>query len=104
YVDESRAGDDYTLAGADLTLQAGKGTYVKLEHTRTESTSAPVFFSDNGGFTFTQLNPVGPRTGEASAVDARVNFKELGLTEQDWSTGLWWRQVDAGYSVSRYDT
>ncbi|WP_228062499.1 TonB-dependent receptor [Lysobacter sp. H23M47] len=104
YVDENRAGDDYTLAGADLTLQAGKGTYLKLEHTRTESTSAPVFFSDNGGFTFTQLNPVGPRSGEASAVDARVNFKELGLIERDWTAGAWWRRVDAGYSVSRYDT
>ncbi|QOW21708.1 TonB-dependent receptor [Novilysobacter avium] len=103
YVDESRAGDDYTLAGADLTLQAGKGTYLKLEHTRTESTSAPVFFSDNGGFTFTQLNPVGPRTGEASAVDARANFKELGVTDRDWSAGAWWRRVDAGYSVSRFD-
>lgn len=104
YVDENRAGDDYTLAGADLTLQAGKGTYLKLEHTRTESTSAPVFFSDNGGFTFTQINPAGPRTGEASAVDARLNFKELGVSQQDWSTGLWWRRVDAGYSVSRHDT
>ncbi|MGY0558656.1 MULTISPECIES: hypothetical protein [unclassified Lysobacter] len=103
HVDENRAGDDYTLAGVDLTLQAGKGTYLKLEHSQTEATGAPVFFSDNGGFTFTQLNPVGPREGEASAAEARLNFKELGITEQDWSTGAWWRRVDAGYSVSRHD-
>ncbi|KAF1721601.1 TonB-dependent receptor [Pseudoxanthomonas wuyuanensis] len=103
YVDENRAGEDYTLMAADVTLQAGKGTYLKLEHSRTEATSAPVFFSDNGGLSFTRLNPTGPREGEASAVEARVNFRELGWSEQDWSAAAWWRQVDAGYSISRYD-
>ncbi|NZA28520.1 hypothetical protein H0E84_19280 [Luteimonas sp. SJ-92] len=104
YVDENRAGEDYTLMAADLTLQAGKGTYLKLEHGRTEATSAPVFFSDNGGLSFTQLNPQGPREGDASAVEARANFQELGWTEQEWSAAAWWRQVDAGYSISRFDT
>ena len=103
YVDERRAGEDYTIMGGDLTLQAGKGTYVKAEYTATESYSSPVFFSDNGGFTFTQLNPVGPREGEAKSVEARVNLKELGWTEQDWSAGAWWRDVGAGYSIGRYD-
>lgn len=103
YVDENRAGDDYTLAAGDITLQAGRGTYLKAEYSQTESFSAPVFFSDNGGFTFSQLNPVGPREGEAKAVEARVNFRELGWIEQDWSAGAWWRRVGAGYSVSRFD-
>ncbi len=105
YVDENRAGEDYTLMSADVTLQAGKGTYLKLEHSRTESTSAPIFFSDNGGLSFTELNAAaGLREGEASSVEARANFQELGWTEQPWSAGAWWRQVDAGYSISRYDT
>jgi hypothetical protein len=104
YVEENRSGQDYTLAGGDMTLQAGKGTYLKAEYTHTESLSTPVFFSDNGGFTFTQLNPGGPRQGAAKAVEARANFRELGWTQQDWSAGAWWRTVDAGYSVSRYDT
>jgi hypothetical protein len=103
FVDENRAGEDYTLASGDITLQAGKGTYLKAEYTQTESFSAPVFFSDNGGFTFTQLNPTGPREGQAKAVEARVNLKELGWTAQDWSAGAWWREVGAGYSISRYD-
>ncbi len=104
YVDENRGGEDYTLAAGDITLQAGRGTYLKAEYSQTESFSAPVFFSDNGGFTFTQLNPVGPREGEAKAVEARANFRELGWTAQDWSAGAWWRRVGAGYSISRYDT
>lgn len=103
-VEENRAGEDYTLRGADLTLQAGKGTYLKLEHSGTESASAPIFFSDNGGLSFAQLNPTGLREGDASAVEARANLQELGWTEQPWSAGAWWRDVDAGYSISRYDT
>ncbi|WP_217645722.1 hypothetical protein [Pseudoxanthomonas sp. GM95] len=104
YVEENRAGEDYTLAGGDLTLQAGKGTYLKAEYTQTESYSTPVFFSDNGGFTFTQLNSTAPREGDAKAVEARANFKELGWTQNDWAAGAWWREVGSGYSVSRYDT
>lgn len=103
YVDENRAGQDYTLAGGDLTLQAGKGTYLKAEYSRTESFSTPIFFSDNGGLSFTQLNTLAPREGEAKAVEARANFKELGWTEEDWAAAAWWRQVDGGFSISRYD-
>lgn len=104
WVDENRAGEDYSLAAADLTLQAGKGTFLRLEHSRTESTSAPVFFSDNGGLSFTRINPDGIREGEASAVEARANFRELGWTALDWSAGAWWRSVDAGFSIVRSDT
>jgi hypothetical protein len=104
YVDEKRAGDDYTILGGDLTLQAGKGTYVKAEYVRTESSTSPVFFSDNGGFSFTRLDAQGPREGEAKMVEARANLKELGWTRQDWSTGAWWRELGEGYSQSRYAT
>ena len=105
WIDENRAGDDYMLKGLDLTLQAGRGTYLKLEQSRTRATSAPIFFSDNGGLSFTQTNAtLGVREGDARAVEARANFKELGWTELDWSAGAWWRDVDAGFSVGRFDT
>lgn len=105
YVQENRAGEDYTLAAGDLTLQAGKGTYLKAEYAQTESFGAPVFFSDNGGLSFIQQNDTGlRREGEAKSLEARANFKELGWTELDWSMGAWWRNTSAGYSISRYDT
>lgn len=105
YIDESRAGDDYTLQGANVTLQAGRGTYLKVEHNKSEATSAPVFFSDNGGLSFSQTNSsLGSREGEATAIEARANFKELGWTQLDWSAGAWWRRVDEGFSVARFDT
>ncbi|WP_225584011.1 hypothetical protein [Pseudoxanthomonas sp. PXM02] len=105
YVQENRAGEDYTLAGGDLTLQAGKGTYIKAEYAQTESFGAPVFFSDNGGLSFIQQNDTALfREGDAKSLEARANFKELGWTEQDWSIGAWWRNTSAGYSISRYDT
>ncbi|RDZ27610.1 hypothetical protein DX914_15110 [Lysobacter silvisoli] len=105
YVDENRAGEDYGLKGADLTLQAGRGTYLKLEHTQTEASSAPIFYSDNGGLSFTQINSgLGAREGEAKSVEARANFKELGWTDNDWSVGAWWRRVGKGYSIARLDS
>ena len=104
YVDENRAGEDYSIAGGDLTLQAGKGTYVKAEYVQTESFAAPVFFSDNGGFTFNQISTVGPLEGNARSLETRANFRELGWTEQDWTTGAWWRDTSTGFSISRYAT
>ncbi|WP_198032547.1 hypothetical protein [Aerolutibacter daejeonensis] len=105
YVEESRGGEDYSLKGVDMMLQAGRGTYLKLEQARTESTAAPIFYSDNGGLSFVERNPtVGARKGDAKSVEARANFKELGWTEHDWSVGAWWRDIDAGFSVARFDS
>jgi hypothetical protein len=104
YVDENRAGEDYSLRGADITLQAGRGTYLKLEHAESEATSVPVFFSSNGGLSFTEINSgLGARDGEARSAEARVNLKELGWTGRDWSAGAWWRETDPGFSVARFD-
>lgn len=104
YVDEQRAGDDYRLGALDLTLQAGRGTYIKLEQASSEATSAPVFFSDNGGLSFTRLNPIaGSRDGDARSIEARINLLERGITEREWTLGAWWRDVDAGFSVARQD-
>jgi hypothetical protein len=104
YVDENRAGEDYTLYGGDITLQAGKGTYLKGEFAHTEALAAPTFFSTNGGFDFTRLTSTGPQEGDAKSIEARVNFTELGWVALDWSAAAWWRDTDAGYSTSRYNT
>ncbi|MGL6290482.1 MAG: outer membrane protein [Silanimonas sp.] len=105
WIDENRAGDDYALRGVDLTLQAGRGTFLKVEQSQSEATSAPIFFSDNGGLSFVETNAAtGRREGEARAVEARANFRELGWTKQDWSAGAWWRDVGAGFSTGRFDT
>lgn len=104
YVDENRSGDDYSLKGADVTLQAGRGTYLRMEATRSESTVAPIFYSDNGGLSFIQRNPItGARAGDARMVEARANLQELGWTRREWSFGAWWRDVDAGFSIGRQD-
>ncbi|MEI4516500.1 MULTISPECIES: hypothetical protein [unclassified Stenotrophomonas] len=105
YVDENRDGQDYSLAAGDLTLQAGKGTFLKLEYAHTESFGVPSFFSDNGGFTFIRSNSTDPhREGDAKAVEARANLRELGWTTLDWSAGGWWRETDPGFSIARHDT
>ena len=103
-VDENRAGRDYILHGADLRLQAYRGTYLNIERSHTESTSVPVYFSDNGGLSFARTNRIAPRQGDATAIEARLNPSELGWINTDWSTGAWWRKRDAGFSIARADT
>lgn len=113
YVDENRVGDDYQLKGADLTLQAGKGTYVRVEQMESNAAQAPVFYSDNGGLNFGATNSqtnLGDfdgagqfREGSATSIEARANFNELGWTEANITAGAWSRDTDAGFSVARRD-
>jgi len=104
YVDEKRDGQDYTIAGGDLTLRAGKGTYLRTEYAQTEAFGAPVFVSDNGGFTFQRANDiVSEREGEAWSVDGRANLRELGWTSLDWALGGWYRDTTEGYSTNLHD-
>lgn len=103
-VDENRGGDDYTLAGLDLTLQASRGTYVNIARSHSQATSTPVFFSDNGGLDFVRRNPTGHRNGDATAIEGRLSLADLGVNHSDWSAGAWWRQLDPGYSVARADS
>lgn len=104
YVTQENAGDDYNLKAVDLELKAGRGTYLKVEHGQSESASAPIFYSDNGGLSFIQINRNVPRNGKASSVEARVNFYEQGWSKNEWTAGAWWKTLDAGYSSSRTNT
>ncbi len=106
FVDENRAGDDYELQGVNVTLQAGRGTYLKVENAKTKSNQAASYFSDNGGFSFAEIaadptNTNPNKQGDAYSVEARANFKELGWTEGQWTAGAWHRESEAGYSVAR---
>lgn len=104
YVGENQEGGDYRLYGADLTLQAGKGTYIKGEYAKTEALSSPAFLSTNGGLSFRRLSSLLPSDGEAKSIDARANLRELGWTDNDWSVSAWWHDTSAGYSTTKYST
>lgn len=101
YANEQRGGEDYRLAGVDVTLQAGRGTYLRVERSRSEATAAPAFYSDDGGLSFIETGPTeSGQSGNATQVDARINLQELGWTASEWTGSAWWRDIDAGYSVA----
>jgi hypothetical protein len=103
YVREERGGasDDYQMAGGDLTVQAGKGTYIRGEITRTESNAGSIFYSDNGGLSFKDIRDnSNSSSGNALAVDARINFKELGLTDNEFTAGGWYRDTQSGFATT----
>ncbi len=105
HVEEGRAGDDYRMSGADVTLQAGRGTFVKAEYAQSEATQAARFFSTDGGLSFQTLNPGdgAERAGNAYGVEARMNLREQGLSEGEWTGAVWWRRTDDNFSSARRD-
>jgi uncharacterized repeat protein (TIGR01451 family) len=108
-VDESRDAQDYRLGGADVTLQAGRGTYLKVEYAKTEATQTARYFSNDGGLSFSALNPITTqaaadnRTGEAYGAEARMNLRERGLTARDATVAAWYDRNDNEFAVVRRD-
>jgi hypothetical protein len=109
WVDESRDTQDYRLGGADLTLQAGRGSFVKFEYAQSEATQSARYFSTDGGLSFAALNPLAAqsaaddRSGEAFGVEARMNLRERGLTRMDATVAAWWNRTDEQFAVARRD-
>jgi hypothetical protein len=93
------------MTGADVTLQAGRGTFLKAEYARTEATQAGSFYSDDGGLTFAARGPIGsaPREGDAFGLEARINMREQGWSENELTGAAWWRSTDGEFSSARRD-
>lgn len=101
YVDERQGGSSaYEIQGFDTILKAGNGTYLRAEYTHTRNNGVPIFFSDNGGLDFTELDKPteASRNGEAYAVEGRVNLREQGVTERDVQAGAWYKKTNRGFS------
>jgi hypothetical protein len=106
YAKEERSGKDYAIKGVELMVQKGQGTWLKVERAQSQSSAAPIAYSTDGGLSFTpllastsvQANSLGLLEGKASAIEARLNSKELGLSDSNWKAAAWWRDKDAGFS------
>lgn len=103
-VKEQRAGQDYELLAADITLQQGAGTWVKIEHAQSQSFLSPIYFSNDGGLSYEQygsafINNTSALGGNVSSVELRLNTKEQNWTEKQWKIAAWYRKQDAGFSA-----
>ncbi len=109
YVDEERDGVDYELKGADITLRAGKGTYLKFEYAESDAQQATnSFASANGGISFNNFNQqvlLGntDTDGEAVGIEGRINLAEI-TNKQEGFVMAWYKDRDEGFSsVARLD-
>jgi hypothetical protein len=106
YVKENRTGQDFQLSGLDLTLQAGAGTWLKVEGAQSKSTLAERFFSTDGGLKFNEIKALGApgmlgtdtSKGEAFSIEARFNSQELNWTENPWKSAFWIKQRSPQFS------
>jgi len=101
YINEERAGSDYTLAGGDVTFRHGKGTYIKLEGATSEAEQTTSMFSLDGGLTFSNVSlPTAvAQEGDAYGVEARLNLADISAGQG--IAKAWFKHREAGFSSSR---
>ena len=103
-VDE-RNGLDYDLAGLDLTLRAGPGSYLSVEAAQSEANqSGANLISLDGGMSFQSqsLSGAGPIDGDAVAIEGRLNLGDF-WDELDGDIRAWNKTRDSGFSTGRLD-
>ena len=107
YVQEDRAGQDYSLIGTDLTWRHDAGTYIKAEYAQTDATqNGNGWLSSDGGLTFQAHNAALPgvdRSGAAYGVETRMSLGEMTAGGQQGDLAAWWRTREAGFSTVRLD-
>ncbi|HZM14516.1 MAG TPA: hypothetical protein VFE28_00815, partial [Candidatus Krumholzibacteria bacterium] len=106
FVQENRDGQDYQLAATDVTLRAGRGTYLKTEYAESEAgQSTANSQSSDGGFTFENRTlPSLSTTGAALGFEGKLDFAELLPRDGAPQFGAWWKRRDAGFSTARLPT
>lgn len=104
---EKRDNTDYELSGVDVTLKAGKATYIKAEYGETEARqSFDNLMSTDGGLSFVSQNASTDDMvkGDAKQVEVRTSFSELTDGNVNADVGAYWRRKSAGFSATRVDS
>ncbi len=105
YVHENRDNTDYELKGFDVTVKAGRGTYLKGEFAASDARQSNyAFTSSDGGLGFTDKNPITSSndiSGHAVSLEARMNLLEMSDNKYDGAVAAWWKERDDGFSISR---
>ncbi|MEO1580779.1 MAG: OmpA family protein, partial [Pseudomonadota bacterium] len=105
YISEGRGDEDYSLAGVDVAVTDGEGSYLKVEAASSEATQTERFFSTDGGLSFGTLNANSTqnRAGDAIGIEGRINLQNRGLTDTPSTIAAWWRRTDDQFSIARRD-
>jgi hypothetical protein len=108
FVHESRADEDYQLRGVDVTLRAGKGSYLKAEYAESEASQTSVaLYSEDGGLSFRSTsasNQERDRNGDAINLEGHLDLDEVTAGFFDAEAVTWWKRRDAQFSTARADT
>jgi flagellar motor protein MotB len=93
-------GGNNRLDGVDVTLRQAAGTFLKLEHGRSQGTGVGNLNSADGGFNFQQQPQVSSPNIKANAtrVEGQVDLKDWG--GKGGRIGAYWQERDAGYSAA----
>lgn len=89
-----------SLNAVDLTLRKTAVTWIKLEQAESVGFSGETSSSNDGGFTYNQVDPLLFDTNKANAsrLDASIGFKDI-VENTKGKITLYAQELDAGYSA-----
>ena len=94
--DQAAAAEKVAIAGADITVRASAGTYVKLETARSTGTGSGENVSVDGGFTFSNRISSGAPAW-ARRLEAGIDLGEV-IKGADGRVAAFYKEKDAGFS------
>lgn len=102
---EQRAGDDYDIKGADVTIKRSDQTFIKGEFAQSESSqTSGSYISNDGGLSFDPfVSNTAQTKGNAIGIEARASLTDFKPQSRQLEVGLWTKRQEAGFSTANTD-
>ncbi|MGB0588772.1 MAG: hypothetical protein ACPGU1_03740 [Myxococcota bacterium] len=101
FIQEGRSGDDYTLFGADTTVNVWEGTRLRAEFAGSMGRDGASLLSRDGGLAFTPYEAGEDRTsGYAFKLGVEAQPGKWFNADLDLQLRGWWELVDPGFQAA----
>jgi len=98
YIADELESGGYDLTGVDAKVRLSDNSWVSAEIAQSAGSDSPVFVSDDGGLTYTEVTPSATSEGDAFKVAAELDVGELFGAPQRLKVGAYIKRLEPGFA------
>lgn len=100
YIADELESGSYDLSGFDAKVRLGGNSWISAEVARSAGSDSPVFLSEDGGLTYTEVPAASMQDGEAFKAAAELDVGELFGAPQRLKVGGYVKRLEPGFQSS----
>jgi uncharacterized repeat protein (TIGR01451 family) len=97
YIDDQLESGNYELSGLDVRLRLGQNSWISGEYARSAGSDSPVFISEDGGLTYTEIPAASSFEGNAWRAAAQFEVGHLFGSPDSLKVGGYVKRLEPGF-------